>query len=150
MFQQIRNPADLITRGLTLNKFKLNLNFWIRVPTWLRDSPVSWHVSELKCLAATGKNVVHTEVHCSAAVEKNECVVDLEKFSKLSKVLKIVTLILWRCPWCNGYRRRKWAQRHEFKSWTRLIAFYTALIPLGKVWIQLLMCCQSGVIFKTL
>ena len=38
-----------------------------------------------------------------------------------------------RCPWCNGYRRRKWTQRHEFKSWTRLIAFHIALIPLGKV-----------------
>ena len=43
----------------------------------------------------------------------------------------------WRCPWCNGYRRRKWTRRHEFKSWTRLIAFHIALIPLGKVWIQL-------------
>ena len=43
-----------------------------------------------------------------------------------------------RCPWCNGYRRRKWTRRHEFKSWTRLIAFHIALIPLGKVWIQLL------------
>ena len=42
-----------------------------------------------------------------------------------------------RCPWCNGYRRRKWTRRHEFKSWTRLIAFHIALIPLGKVWIQL-------------
>ena len=21
----------------------------------------------------------------------------------------------WRCPWCNGYRRRKWTRRHEFK-----------------------------------
>ena len=38
-----------------------------------------------------------------------------------------------RCPWCNGYRRRKWTRRHEFKSWTRLIAFHIALIPLGKV-----------------
>ena len=43
----------------------------------------------------------------------------------------------WRCPWGNGYRRRKWTWRHEFKSWTRLIAFHIALIPLGKVWIQL-------------
>ena len=43
----------------------------------------------------------------------------------------------WRCPWCNGYRRRKWTRLHEFKSWTRLIAFYIALILLGKVWIQL-------------
>ena len=38
-----------------------------------------------------------------------------------------------KCPWCNGYRRRKWTRRHEFKSWTRLIAFHIALIPLGKV-----------------
>ena len=36
-----------------------------------------------------------------------------------------------------GYRRRKSTRRHEFKSWTRLIAFHIALIPLGKVWIQL-------------
>ena len=35
-----------------------------------------------------------------------------------------------------GYRRRKWRWRHEFKSWTRLIAFHIALIPLEKVWIQ--------------
>ena len=27
----------------------------------------------------------------------------------------------------------KWTRRHEFKSWTRLIAFHIALIPLGKV-----------------
>ena len=37
----------------------------------------------------------------------------------------------------NGYRRRVWTRRHEFKSWTWLIAFHIALIPLGKVWIQL-------------
>ena len=39
--------------------------------------------------------------------------------------------------WCNGYRRRKWTRRHKFKSWTRLIAFHIALIPLRKVRIQL-------------
>ena len=40
---------------------------------------------------------------------------------------------LWRCPWCNGYRHRIWTWRYEFNSWTRLIAFHIALIPLGKV-----------------
>ena len=39
--------------------------------------------------------------------------------------------------WCTGYRRRIWTRRHEFKSWTWLIAFHIALIPLGKVWIQI-------------
>ena len=43
----------------------------------------------------------------------------------------------WRCPWYNGYRRRKWTWWHEFKSWTRLIAFHIALTLLGMVWIQL-------------
>ena len=43
----------------------------------------------------------------------------------------------WRCPWCSRYRRRKWTRRHEFKSWMRLIAFHIALIPLGKIRIQL-------------
>ena len=38
---------------------------------------------------------------------------------------------------CNGYHRRKWTRRPEFKSWTKLIAFHIALMPLGKVWIQL-------------
>ena len=37
----------------------------------------------------------------------------------------------------NGYHRRKWTRQHEFKTWTRLIAFHITLIPLGKVWIQL-------------
>ena len=40
-------------------------------------------------------------------------------------------------PWCNGYHCRKRTWRHVFKSWTRLIAFNIALIPLGKVWILL-------------
>ena len=32
---------------------------------------------------------------------------------------------------------RKWNRRPEFKSWTRLFVFHTALISLEKVWIQL-------------
>ena len=46
--------------------------------------------------------------------------------------------IFRRCPWCNGYHRRKWTRWHEFKSWTRLIAFHITLInPWKKEWIQL-------------
>ena len=49
-----------------------------------------------------------------------------------------VSMVTFRqSPWCSHYRRRKWTRRLEFKSWTRLIAFHIALIPLGKVWIQL-------------
>ena len=44
---------------------------------------------------------------------------------------------LGKCPWCNGYHRKKSTRLRVFKSWTRLIAFHIVLIPLGKVWIQL-------------
>ena len=75
-------------------------------------------------------------------LKKNNC------FTKVLDVIKVFFLFLiffWRGQgiskmrglWCNGYCRRKWTRRLEFKSWTRLIAFHIALIPLGKVWIQL-------------
>ena len=44
----------------------------------------------------------------------------------------------WRYLWCNDYCRRKWTWRHKFKSWMRLFAFHILIIPLGKIWIQLL------------
>ena len=50
--------------------------------------------------------------------------------------ISYTSVVISRCPWCNGYRHRKWTRWHEFKSWTRLIAFHIALMPLGKVWIQ--------------
>ena len=74
----------------------------------------------------------------------NEACIMYNKVSKSISGLKRDTVVNkhqipqadpWR--WCNGYRRRKWTRWHEFKSWTRLIAFHIALISLGKVWIQL-------------
>ena len=77
---------------------------------------------------------------CSDKIITPKFVVEIQVMmeNNPSKLIRsITTNILWRCPWCNGYRRRKWTRRHEFKTWTRLIAFHIALIPLGKVWIQL-------------
>ena len=36
-----------------------------------------------------------------------------------------------RCPWCNGYRRRNWTWRHEFKSWTDCISHSTNTLGKG-------------------
>ena len=64
---------------------------------------------------------------------------ELDIVPQISAILACLQHLYFKysCPWCNCYRRRKWTRRHEFKSWTRLIAFHIALIPLGKVWIQL-------------
>ena len=66
----------------------------------------------------------------------------MNPFIPTSNGLNSTTIVLlwrwfWRCPWCNGYRRRKWTRWHEFNSWTRLIEFHITLIPFGKVWIEL-------------
>ena len=58
----------------------------------------------------------------------------------ISCLIKLLTLakadnflfLIRRCPWCNGYCPRKWVWRHEFKSWTRLIAFSHSTNTLGK------------------
>ena len=44
------NPADLLTRGLTLAAFKQDLDFWLKGPTWLQGDSVKWPNSNLECL----------------------------------------------------------------------------------------------------
>ena len=42
-----------------------------------------------------------------------------------------VIILINRCPWCNGYRRRNWTRRHEFKSWTDCISHSTNTLGKG-------------------
>ena len=44
---------------------------------------------------------------------------------------------LWMFSLCNDCRLRKWTRWPGFKAWTRLFAFPTAEITLGKIWIQI-------------
>ena len=55
---------------------------------------VLWPDSELKCLSDADKSAVQTGVHCGTAVDQNEvCLLNLERFSKLSILLRIATLV---------------------------------------------------------
>ena len=45
--------------------------------------------------------------------------------------MKIRWMYFWRCPWCNGNRRRKWTGRHESKSWTDCISHSTNTLGKG-------------------
>ena len=48
-----------------------------------------------------------------------------------------IYLSIRRRWWCNIYCHWTWIRQIQFKSWKPLVAFHVALIPLGKVWIQL-------------
>ena len=50
-----QNPADLLTRGLSLNKFKDLLQFWTYGPEWLKTADSDWPVNELNCLGDDNK-----------------------------------------------------------------------------------------------
>ena len=82
------------------------------------------------------------EIRETAKKHRNQCRLICYKYHHHNQVpwhsfWLSITIVHWRCPLCNGYRRRKWTRQHEFKSWTTLITFHKALIPLGKEWIQL-------------
>ena len=83
------NPGDLLTRGLTLDKFRERLDFWIHGPTWMRSPSVVWPTSELRCLNIDSRNLVlATEVEVQ---EPQSPLVPFERFSWLHKLIGAVS-----------------------------------------------------------
>ena len=62
--------------------------------------------------------------------DRNSCPVDF-----LVIVIEFIEIRSRNSIYARGVmvRSRIWTRRYEFNSWTRLIAFHIALIPLGKV-----------------
>ena len=98
---------------------------------------ISWFVLYLISQAFTNQNATHNLFRLSLV----SLHINYIRLFNAKSCLYIFIKSLWfintfhilcfgRCPWCNGYRRRKWTRRHEFKSWTRLIIFHIALIHL--------------------
>ena len=110
--------ADDLTRT---NPFKMTWASLLTWTYWLYSTAECWNSTKMVCsnydikLNLVVRLLFWRSVKCGVSLHSN----------------------WWRCPWCDGYRHRIWTRRYEFNSWTRLIAFHIALIPLGKVWIQL-------------
>ena len=113
------NPAPVLENDTHILLWDFNIQTDHLIPAW---RPGLIIINKKK---RTSK-IVDFAVPADHRIKLKEC-------EKKDKYLDLA----WRCPWCSRYRRRKWTRRHEFKSWTWLIAFHIALIPLGKVWIQL-------------
>ena len=85
------NPADLLTRGLSLETFKLKFEFWLYGPTWIRSGKVIWPTSELQCLSAASKNIVLHTVISEYTVEP---IVPFERYSEFVTLVRIVGRML--------------------------------------------------------
>ena len=88
------NPADLITRGVSLNKFKAQFLFWLHGPSWLVSEALQWPASELGCLSADSPMLVlNNAVVISPVGFAGSAMIGLERFSSLAKLLRVVTYV---------------------------------------------------------
>ena len=88
------NPADLITRGVSLDKFKAQFLFWLHGPSWLVGEVLQWPASELSCLSADSRLLaLNNAVGISPVDYASAAIVDLEWFSSLAKLLRVVTYV---------------------------------------------------------
>ena len=85
-----QNPADLLTRGLSLNKFKDPLQFWTYGPEWLKTADSDWPVNELNYLSDANKKTIQTNVatdNDQFQGSKVECI-STKSFSNYGKLLE--------------------------------------------------------------
>ena len=92
-FPGLHNPADLPTRGLSVN-ILLDSQLWWRGPSWLQESEVDWP-KDLR--SQSSNDVVEVERKSKASVscvaQPKESVIDFERFSKYSRLLRTVAWI---------------------------------------------------------
>nr|XP_042906906.1 uncharacterized protein LOC107449093 [Parasteatoda tepidariorum] len=90
------NPADLISRGASLNDLKINELRW-HGPTWLTLNETEWPVS-LEPVIQTDKNIDELEIKKSvtvnATVEKGPADDLIARYSSFSRLIRITALCL--------------------------------------------------------
>ena len=134
-FQRLRK-AGMKMWKLEEELWLFTLQYYCYQPEYWEES---WRPKETCCDLDTGVKNSYNNSRTKDTIWKGTRPDPANLHKRMSKnVPDTINIQNFRCPWCNGYHRRKWIRRHEFKCWTRLIAFHIALIPLGKVWIQLL------------
>ena len=80
------NPADMLSRGLTLDKFQQNLEYWIKGPKWLRVTPIIWPTSDLNCLSERSKDIILSSVFHTTEENSQEDLVKRQKEIEKNKI----------------------------------------------------------------
>ena len=88
------NPADMMSRGLSLNKFKDKFKSWVSGPKWLNVSPVEFPTSELNCLSENNKSLVQAHVINKVNNFNNhDSIVSFDRFSSFNKLVKATSYV---------------------------------------------------------
>ena len=84
-----QNPADMITRGMSVATFMSKVDFWNRGPKFLNDADISWPKTAAGCFSES----VKTMVNLSLMSENLDPVVPLTRFSSLNKLERVTALV---------------------------------------------------------
>ena len=82
-----QNPADLLTRGIPIDKFKQNLAFWLKGPKFIQSKNVVWPTHELGCLTDQNKSLIL----CTQSAPVEAKVLPLVAFDRFSKINKLLS-----------------------------------------------------------
>lgn len=91
------NPADLLTRGLSVSQFKEQVEFWIHGPSWLKGQIV-WPVNDMLCLSNESRAQV-----CAATLNAVPSIINFNRFSSVHKLFKTVFFVF---KFINNCRKR--------------------------------------------
>ena len=103
------NPADLLTRGLSLDSFKQQLNFWLHGPDFINSEKVKWPASNLCCLSSDSQNIVMATQ--AEPVPIAPAMISLDNFSKFSIAVNVAKNVIQFCSKAGGLTREKRQER---------------------------------------
>ena len=87
------NPADMLTRGMSFDKFQNNFDYWQHGPEWLNKTPLVFPISDLKCLTADQKTLVQTTILKDDKIKEIQPVIPFERYSDFNKLVRITSCV---------------------------------------------------------
>ena len=103
------NPADLLTRGLSLESFKQQLKFWLHGPEFINTDKVNWPASNLCCLSSDSQHIVMATQ--AEPVPIAPAIISLDNFSKFSIAVKVASNVIEFCSKSGGLTSERRQER---------------------------------------
>ena len=122
-----QNPADLLTKGLSYNKYLQNRKLWLEGPDWLTNEFDKWPKYPLMSISPEHKNKINVN-YVSEVIKVNTGILDIDKFSSYEKLLKITSyLFKFLCKLKGGNPLEKakkyWIKVAQTERYSKEIAF---------------------------
>ena len=87
-----KNPADMLTRGISYKEFSSKFQFWIHGPEYISQDRISWPDRNLNCLNEENKKLV-CNVN-NVCVETTKTVLNIEDYSSFDKLLRATAKVM--------------------------------------------------------